>query len=159
MEGARWNRAGLGSDPGSAALWPHAEGSTSLSLSSHLYKGRVSRGWVSIPMAELGSLTGYPATWEQAHSLLGTKDQKRKDEPRSPGIRVPPETHALYGDRRSLMAQPPSGEAGSRGRVDHIPDSEPDPSGLWGYLMAHTEAGPPPTPWWLSISGLPEHSP
>lgn len=92
MEGARWNRAGLGSDPGSAALWPHAGGSTTLSLSSHLYKGRVSRGWVSVPMAELGSLTGYPATWEQAHSLLGTEDQKRKDEPRSPGIRVPSET-------------------------------------------------------------------
>lgn len=33
---------GLGSDPGLAALWPRAGGSTVLNLISHSYKGRLS---------------------------------------------------------------------------------------------------------------------
>lgn len=65
----------------------------------------------------------------------------------------------IYGDRCFLPAQPPNGEVGSKGRVDHIHDSEPDPLWLWGYLMAQTETGPPSPPQLLSISGLPEPSP
>lgn len=86
------------------------------------------------------------ATWEQVHALWVHKEPEKERwdskpwHPSSSG-----DLQVLYGDRYFLPAQPPNDEVGSRGRVDRISDSEPDPSWLWGYLMAQTEAGPPPT--------------